>query len=256
MKKSEVWFLVGIGLTFLVAISKSFFGDYLSLTDNFYKSCILFIIGYLITEKFSSFFASREIDSKLEALKNKPPFIFPVPAETTYMGDAKDGIRYLDNALKEAIAVRNTFFMHLTPKQRTLIHDYTVAESEAIIRNVTEFVKNGNEWTDIFSLTGGQERLQQLKKAFRENNIDLNILIKKYHCCMIKNNLPLINFIIIEYDKSKNKEALFGWGLHEAQPKGKVFSTRNLDIIDYFDKYFDSLSQAAENQDIKKLMGS
>lgn len=254
MKRSEIWFLVGIMITVLVTISKSFIGDYVILTDNFYKSCVLFIIGYLFTEKCSSFMSSREVDSKLDILKNKAPFIFPCSAETICIGEAEDGINYLTEIIKEAASIKNTLFIYLTPKQRSFFHDYTITHNDEIVKIITDFIRNGNKWTDIFSLTGGKERLDCLKRSLKENNIEPTLIIKKYHCSILKNDFPLVNFIIIQYAANKSKEVLFGWGLHEAQSNGKVFSSKNLDLVDYFEKYFDSLMHVANAQDIKRLM--
>lgn len=257
MKKSEKLALIGYGIAFALAIAKIFIFPSFSLTaniSNFFEAATIFIITALVTEKYSSFVSYREVDSKLDILKNKAPFIFPYSAETVCIGDAEDGVNYLAVIIKKSVIVKNTLFICLTPKQRNFLHDYTITQNEVIVKNITDFVRNGNKWTDIFSLTGGKERLHYLQRSFKENNIEPTLIIKKYHCSIIENDFPLINFIIIQYDENKSKEVLFGWGLHEAQANGKVFSSKNSDIVDYFEKYFDSLMHVAGNQDVKDLM--
>ena len=119
----------------------------------------------------------------------------------------------------------------------------SVKDFEALRDNAT--VENGNK---LFHL------LDHLVKLFADEYgpdfpVDAEhktrINIQQVRC-----DFPSINIVILEYSaRADDREVLFGWGHHAHDQRGFAFSSTSPDLVDTFDRLFDSISGTCQDVD-------
>lgn len=133
--------------------------------------------------------------------------------------------------------------------------------SERDFRNKIQAFLEGDKkrWIDISGPKTDYicNRIEDMAKLNRKST---------YMLYRLRSRFPIVNFIILEYGISgdKDTEVFFGWGGHKHDRDGKVFSSTNVDLVSRFQKYFDmlcekSLSNAFElkpGDDLKRFLGA
>lgn len=244
IKKSDLISIIGFSIALLVGITKGITNNvfFENAISSKMEGFILFMIIFIFSEKISSMINQKEIEEKFKKINDISEKILDsinirsISIDVQKISNGCDGALLLSDLLKNASSVKNTYFVSLDKDKRNEIIDYTFEVGQSIIKNITDFIKGGKYWSDILSEIG-KERALQLAASFKSENIQP----KTYHAYTINHDKPMINFIIIEYGKFHPSIVLFGWGLHESQPRAPVFISRDKEIVNYFYNYFLSI---------------
>lgn len=139
----------------------------------------------------------------------------------------------------EAIArivpsVRNAIYAWNVYSTFGVVDDFKYPKSlrSKISSSIAEFLKNdGSKWQDVVSnLEHIQERMTDVfshEGVYKDN----------YSCFKLRENWPILNFIILEFRPGRDKEVFFGFGRHPSDEVGNVFYSTDVEIIDMFERW-------------------
>ncbi|MFT3815205.1 MAG: hypothetical protein QM740_17790 [Acidovorax sp.] len=126
-------------------------------------------------------------------------------------------------------------------KQR-VFSDVAISNRTKYIRNALDKKrKNGIHWTDIYSrniLRLANPMIERITNECRGS----------YSAWVIEKDHPVVNLILFKCDDFS--EVWFGFGLLEEMEDGPIYSTREPNLVAYFDKYFEELKKKAREWEI------
>jgi len=202
----------------------------------------LFAIFFLfsatfMTDKVAALFAGYGLDrDKLETdrLFKSLPSLLLESSDIVTFSNRKDGINYIVAMLKSAVSVRNTVLRYGKTASATS-QDF---EYEAMLEAKREaLLKNDCPWTEIVSIhIDNDDKVMALISELKGKT--------RYNVSFIDDKcIPMIQMLMIDYD-DREREVIFGWEFPEAGA-APAFSTRNRQVVQYFEKYFDHCRRLA-----------
>lgn len=108
-------------------------------------------------------------------------------------------------------------------------------------KDMVQCIENGSRWIDIFSDPHAEKIINDVAWWAEQNSN------RQYQCFTVKNNMPIINFIILYYkdDDLDRSEVLFGWGHFDHYHLAPVFKSEDNEIVGLFERFFSSLLEVS-----------
>lgn len=164
-------------------------------------------------------------------------------AVTIFVGKGQAAKEYFERRISEISSVRNTY-VNMT--NRKVEHGSTedkfiAAGYEAALRDASV------SWVDV--IAGPSDRYFS-----RFEGVDPDQTRARFQCHILKNPIPTVNFLIMEYKSGRSAEVLFGWGLYDRKSDGDVFSSTDKRMVDYFIELHDAMIADANPVEFSDLV--
>lgn len=254
MKKSkkEMWlkiFTSGLGpvLSLISFVVVSYFDLFkfgerqeLATIPALLLSIIILYIGHIV-------------DSSIENRRNNDKYENIQDSIKTYLhvikiGTTEVSFNYILNNLNNATCVKNTSFT--IPSEADVADEelYSTATYKSATKKISEFACNGKLWKDV----GDKRAIERFRKIHMSYASDENQEDPKYQYRLLINNIPQINFTILEYE-DRESEVLFNWDYKAIGQKPLVLLSRDKTIINMFNMHFEHLWRvSSKDHDIDK----
>lgn len=163
-----------------------------------------------------------------------------------YLGIGTETLGQVMARTKSAKEVKNTFVFFGTPEHESALSVYPENDRKLAATALKAFLIDGGSWTDIASTeilnSSWMEFLGDLFQKCQEPPFDsehnrYSQAIERYRVRRIKASYPIINFMILRYGDGA-EEVIFGWGHHSEDPVGKVFLSKNPQLISTFSSFW------------------
>lgn len=125
--------------------------------------------------------------------------------------------------------------------------NFDIEENGAIQNAYSNMLNNRNaRWQDIVggNFSRYRERFSNVNAPCQNNN---------FHCYKIDSAYPSVNFTVFKQPDG-NKEVMFGFGLHDAQPNGDVFWSRDTRVVGYFESLFSAMRAKATPVELNQII--
>jgi hypothetical protein len=176
-----------------------------------------------------------ELEEEMSAMADKLGDV----TECIYLGNAAEVAITFDQRAREAESVRNTFVAFGISNENGAFQHYTsllqVNKREELVKTVAR----QGAGTDIFSeeaLSLGSSALKTLAKRMED-------AYPTYEARYLREQYPIVNFMLLDYGKKRDREVLFGWGFHPQDKVGDVFISRDRDLYQLFALYWQTLRE-------------
>lgn len=133
------------------------------------------------------------------------------------------------------IEIKNTFVLLMNYKHRNS------SEFRQIIAGYESVLsQDGSSWFDLISIN--ELFSSRYEKIFESDALSAPPSPRGIHrVAVIRHNVPLINFIILNDKKNERRALYFGWVYGPTDDSSDVFYTEDEKIIGLFDRHFDVL---------------
>lgn len=194
----------------------------------------LFFFILVLTEMIARIKHKHEIEQQINGLQS----LIPIEGGFRYVGVSYKAVPDVVKHLENAERVFNTFIVRSNSP-------YTQEDENTLINAQVNFLNKNQRWTDIVS-ENSSNREKTVREKLKKHDCD------RYRAYIVAPNVPILNFIIIEYaspidGKEPKGEVWFGWGFHNSNEEDHVFSTTNPQIIRLFGRYFESIKSCANS---------
>ncbi len=240
MSRSVKYALFGYFFSVFVFVAALFTRAYYQVpegSDPILPGAALGLLTLFLTERVRS---TMLIDEHANRMAHQTKAISDIVASTIdfrLVGDPDQGLLYLTERADSLASVDNTYLRFIGSEYEDFRYDKDIYAK--LSEKWKKHIEDNKEWRDII----GTKIIEKVYDAvFWAQNGSHN----NYHVKTVDNNVPIINYMILEYKDSAKKEVLFGW----AAQKGKrgsmlVFSSTYTAIVDYFSMNFEMMFSTA-----------
>lgn len=208
--------------------------------SNEAEAVIFVFFGLFITERISSFRAQRASEERLKSLienvRSGLHVSIAPEASVSFIGHTVDAFSHIRERITSATHVKNIFVSTLEEEESDVLTDYA-EQRENIPEIVLDVLRRDYVWIDVL---GPRKVCREREEAIAKLCSSTNVSMDKYEARVLKSDTPILNFVIIEYEK--DAEVLFGFGLHEHDKNGFVFASQEPFIVQMFNDYFSTLA--------------
>jgi hypothetical protein len=191
------------------------------------------IFVFLITDKFATMFndwrVRSHIDLRIDDVVNR----IATKDTIACLGSPEEAISRIVASISEAHQVWNILASYGNAK----VFEYSDEKKAMVVQSLQMLLeKGGARWFDIVSHPDDiKERMRAVfkKRGPRREN---------YYCFKLKNEWPVLNFIVMEFLGGRDKEVYFGFGRHPNDTRGEVFFSTNEKLVETFRRLHMTLS--------------
>lgn len=229
---------IGIGLSPIIveAVSGKPLND-----KTFLQSIIAFLVSFIFTSWLTRGRMHQEILKGHEGINDR----LTAMAMVEHCGKATEARDKLFSALASATEVHNVYINTIdNPAPAGFDRN-----DPTIIRDLyTKMLQNPQvHWQDII---GGNTA------RYKERFAGMTLPAKphaNFHCHELAHAYPSVNFTIFGL-QGKDKEVMFGFGLHNAKQNGDVFWSRDPRVVGYFESLFKAMQETTTSVKIGELI--
>ncbi|HEV2990282.1 MAG TPA: helix-turn-helix domain-containing protein [Candidatus Angelobacter sp.] len=172
------------------------------------------------------------------------------PVECCYIGDDPTALKHVVEQYRrpsrsglKLIGIRDT---HARPEMPMRRHEDHKNVQKAVIEFLRHTDADDTVATFIFGWEVNKSYVKMVQAVARRHG-------DKVKCYQLQNPVPLMSFILLDYD-DLTSEVFFGWGQGKPNRPGAVFRSRDVDLVEEFNTYYDMLFRASKPVDVKLLI--
>jgi hypothetical protein len=202
------------------------------------------IFLFLITEKLTSVAEldrtrSRIRDAFLEtksAVEKRSSELERLVAGDNHvicLGHPNEAIARIASSIPQASLAYNT----LVSYGRVDASTYDEDGNATIVRSLQQFLRDKSaKWIDIVS-DPDDEVVRRMQLVFADTTVSKN----GYFCYKLKQAMPFINFLVLDFGGARAKEVYFGFGRHSYDEVGDVFYSTGINLVAFFERWHSTL---------------
>jgi hypothetical protein len=199
-----------------------------SLGTHSIDPALITIIGILVVEQtlravesFTASASSQKFEERI--IKEIGKF-----SAVKYRGSGVEAAPVIFQILDSVSEVHNTY-IGVTPTDYFSMSNYDISDGYTRIAKTA-----GLSWTDVVCDATGNY-------AKRWKNVDTANMKAVMTVHWQQASFPAVNFIILKYRQTNDREVWFGWGLADGHGNDSVFSSTDPLLLEYFERLHASL---------------
>jgi hypothetical protein len=144
------------------------------------------------------------------------------------LGHPGEAIARISSSIPQATLAWNTFISYGTIDSS----NYDETNRALVVEGLRKFFQNRTaKWIDVISDPDSEIR-ERMKMVFS----DSSITTQGYSCYKLREGVPFINFLVLDFGGARSKEVFFGFGRHSYDEVGDVFYSTGKKIVELFEK--------------------